>query len=83
MNEEFKKLAAHLYASFAAQKESDNWDWDPVASRACDAAESFTRVFTERYSPKAETNPHSSHLQPDVPSPTSKLAQPDVPSPAQ
>lgn len=81
MNEEFKKLAAHLYASFAAQERSDNWDWDPVASRACDAAESFTRVFTERYPPEAV--PHSSQLQPDVPSPTSKLAQPDVRSPAQ
>jgi hypothetical protein len=83
---EFKKLAAHLYVNFAAQKESNNWDWNPVASRACDAAESFTKIFIERY-PSIEIESPEFHplsdqfLQPDVPSPATQLTQPDVPSP--
>lgn len=60
-NREFlRQDALEIYSIFVENAGPGNWDWNPLAVKAFEAAEAFNAVYYQRYYPKtsgSETTP--------------------------
>jgi hypothetical protein len=50
---QIRELAEQLYGALAIGAGRRNWDWQPIAITAIEAAEVFCAAFEERYTPQS------------------------------
>ena len=67
--DETLEIAKAIFVDMASDAGPDEWDWEPIASKSCEAAEVFLRVSAARYTPQSATQGDANGTPLAVPAP--------------